>query len=113
MSYYNKGLGKGFFVVHHGQDNIHIQRGASFIRRNTLQVERTASEVGVTQNKTPAVSASIALPAAQLSHYQFYQNCLPQKKNKTKKTGVPPNNTFKVLAKVTLSCASGCNLCLH
>lgn len=112
MSYYNKGLGEGFFVVHHGQDHIHIKRGASFIGRNTLQVERTASEAGVIQNQTSAVSASIALPAAQLSHYQFYQNCLPQK-TKQNKTGVPPNNTCNVVAKVTLSCASGCNLCLH
>lgn len=48
-------------------------------------MESTASEAGVTQNQTSAVSASIALPAAQLSHYQFYQNCLPQKKQTKKK----------------------------
>jgi len=70
MSYYKR-LGEGFFVVHHGQDHIHIQRGASFIRRNTLQMGGTVSEVRVT--KTPEVSVSPALPAAQPSHYKFYQ----------------------------------------
>lgn len=37
MCYY-KGLGEGFLVVHHGQDHVHIERGASFIRRNALGV---------------------------------------------------------------------------
>lgn len=73
MWYYNKGLGEGLLVVHHSQNHIHIERSASFIRRNALQVEEVRSE-------------SHLLPAPQLPRHQFYPISF------TKKREESPNN---------------------
>lgn len=68
MHYYNKGLGEGFPVVHHGQDHIYVERGASFIRRNALECEKQSmrSESAVCQDSCASGTYSV-LP------YTIYQ----------------------------------------
>lgn len=58
--YYYKGLGEGFLVVHHGQDHIHIERGASFIRGNALECKEQSvrSEPPICQDSCASGTAA-------------------------------------------------------